>query len=124
MNDFMEKYKDRIFYPEGEGSTLSKYGLQIKDGWLDLIDRCAAEICEIDKSGKIRFSQIKEKFGGLRFYTDNSLADMELWLKVREVISKYEKESYSICEICGNPGEVRNTRKPTVTCIEHSDMGK
>ena len=45
--------------------------------------------------------QVKEKFGGLRFYIasgDDFIFD---------VIEKAENDSYKICEDCGKPGELR-----------------
>jgi len=44
-------------------------------------------------------SQVKEKFGGLRFYMTS--ATNEMW----DIISEAEAKSYSICEACGQPGE-------------------
>lgn len=43
--------------------------------------------------------QIKEKFGGLRFYTNWTTSE------INEVISKYENMSYSICIRCGAPAK-------------------
>ena len=45
-----------------------------------------------------RIHQIKEKFGGLRFYCDFEWGLDE---------SKLEERSLSICEECGRPGELR-----------------
>ena len=42
----------------------------------------------------LRIHQIKEKFGGLRFYADTDMSDLEA-------------ASYEICEECGSPGEAR-----------------
>jgi hypothetical protein len=43
--------------------------------------------------------QIKEKFGGLRFYISGGTTLMEA------LISSAESSSYSICEECSKPGE-------------------
>lgn len=48
------------------------------------------------------FTQIKEKFGGLRVYT-NFIPSPEL----RGAISVAEITSYTVCEFCGAPGEER-----------------
>ena len=59
-----------------------------------LIDRCVAEEVEI--------AQVKEKFGGLRFYVtgDHSCS-------LAEFIEGAEKSSFSICEFCGQPGTTK-----------------
>jgi hypothetical protein len=45
--------------------------------------------------------QIKEKFGGLRFYISHGTPEMF------EAIGHAERLSYETCEDCGAPGEVR-----------------
>ena len=45
-----------------------------------------------------RIDQIKEKFGGLRFYTSYSFSKIDEWVEAAEDFSVY------ICEFCGQPG--------------------
>jgi len=52
---------------------------------------------------KIKIVQIKEKFGGLRFYTHNEPEEL------RELVSKAEDESYKTCELCGSTDDVGQT---------------
>jgi hypothetical protein len=47
----------------------------------------------------VSIAQIKEKFGGLRFYVDGG-SD-----KLHAAIEAAERKSLTICEKCGNPGE-------------------
>lgn len=47
-------------------------------------------------------SQIKEKFGGLRFYLTSGTEEMY------KICSEAESKSYKTCEQCGNPGKVRD----------------
>jgi len=47
-------------------------------------------------------SQVKEKFGTLRFYMDYGTDEMY------ELIHEYEEKSGNICERCGEPGECKN----------------
>lgn len=58
--------------------------------WEDLIIECHEELVKIDPNYTI--FQIKEKFGGLRYYFDS---DTEHYEKMREVVYKYEKASFS-----------------------------
>ena len=57
--------------------------------------------------------QVKEKFGGLRFYI-NSGTD-----EINKRIRKAEDDSYETCETCGEPGELRKDGWWTVACDKH-----
>lgn len=79
------------------------------DGWFDLIDRLCARIqFHLDKNpvlAQVEALQVKEKFGGLRFYTN--LADND----VASFIGEAEDESMDICEVCSSTHDVE-TRGP------------
>lgn len=62
-----------------------------------------------DPYGHFSIVQIKEKFGGLRFYVGFGEMSGELMAKVNGAIQLAESLSYSICEKCGAPGETRST---------------
>jgi len=47
-------------------------------------------------------AQVKEKFGGLRFYMTYYVKELE------KLISEAEEETYKICECCGEPGRERD----------------
>ena len=79
---------------------LSRHFCSVGDGWLQLLHDCITELIAAGWDKQI--CQIKEKFGGLRFYI-NSGTD-EIW----QIISKYEALSYKTCEVCGETGELRN----------------
>ena len=51
---------------------------------------------------QVRAIQVKEKFGGLRFYVDG--ADNEVY----GMITMAEAMSYVTCEQCGNPGSLHH----------------
>lgn len=57
--------------------------------------------------------QVKEKFGGLRFYINGASTE------VHDIISQHEKLSYEICEQCGEPGEVRGGGWIQTLCDKH-----
>lgn len=87
------------------------FGVECDPGW----DQLIFHLCE--KLDFARFSgvvmQIKEKFGGLRFYVNGATpSDYEL---IREV----ENESYKTCEICGAPGEPTDLGWMKTVCDEH-----
>lgn len=55
-----------------------------------------------DTKTKCCASQVKEKFGTLRFYMSCETDEMS------ELIDRAEELSAKICETCGAPGELRN----------------
>lgn len=67
------------------------------------------------KMMQIEFTQVKEKFGGLRLYTDyvDNFID--------GVISMASQMSECTCETCGNPGKMRGKHWYYVACDEHTD---
>jgi len=83
--------------------TCMCWGICVDDGWYNLIRNLCAEIqAYVDHSGikQVEASQVKEKFGGLRFYTDGGDK------KVYELIRFAENLSYKTCEICEKKGEL------------------
>jgi hypothetical protein len=70
-------------------------------GWTSLVNEIF-DFIEQQKITNTRIIQVKEKWGGLRIYTDN-INDF-LDTKIRDV----EKRSFTICEISGVPGTLRN----------------
>lgn len=55
--------------------------------------------CQGFADGRMRITQVKEKFGSLRVYTDYPFAG------VHERLIKAEDDSLFICESCGNGGK-------------------
>lgn len=93
-------------YPEYLQPVLDRispnYGVFIScdKGWWPLIAKCDKELSLIDPDYTV--FQIKEKFGGLRYYysPSNPLHDE----KMAEIISKYEKICSMTCEVTGKHG--------------------
>lgn len=84
------------------------FGVLCSDGWYELLDKLMSDIdTYCTKHPEVSYpqvSQIKEKFGGLRFYItggDGYISDL---------ISEAENKSYSICEECGTTEGVFQTR--------------
>jgi hypothetical protein len=76
------------------------------DGWFPLLKECILGLkkeiennpLDLDPDFLFYVTQVKEKFGTLRFYTSLSFERFD------DLIDKAEKDSGSICEICGEPG--------------------
>ena len=82
------------------------WGIECGDGWYWLINElCKMLQWDIDNNEQpqIVAAQVKEKFGGLRFYI-NSGTD-----KQYAMINFAESMSYGICEICGTTENVGQT---------------
>lgn len=59
--------------------------------------------------------QVKEKFGGLRFYTNFETEE------ISKLIENAEDKSYITCEECGKPGQLRKGGWLLTLCNEHSE---
>lgn len=78
----------------------------MEDGWrkafgTQMLEEIRTAALKTNSLDTIRVIQIKEKFGGLRFYMD---APRE----IQDIINKYEKLSYSYCMFCGAHAHERN----------------
>jgi len=87
----------RYGYYKGNTATLETLQQCVGDGWKDLIETCFNACVEHD----VCVSQVKEKFGGLRFYVGPASTE------VFDIIDECELLSYTICELCGKPGRPR-----------------
>jgi hypothetical protein len=79
-------------------ASLMGFGFECGDGWFELIKELSAKL----EAAGAEAMQVKEKFGGLRFYLAGG-ASHEVW----DLIEEAELRSESICEECGDPGETR-----------------
>ena len=77
----------------------SRHYFSISNGWLPMIQNLILKL--IDTGWNREVCQVKEKFGGLRFYINDG--NKEIFSIIRE----YENMSYHICELCGKKGELR-----------------
>lgn len=80
--------------------------LSVGDGWKDLLLKLKHDL---EATGvKYHICQVKEKFGGLRFYVDIIEPAPEAKTdEFHHLISKAENDSFTICESCGEPGKQR-----------------
>ena len=77
------------------------------EGWDGLLNLLVDEIEKIDPDFTLH--QVKEKFGGLRFYAGFSAnLSKEQYDKLGELVMQAEAKSYKICEWCGQAGELRD----------------
>jgi hypothetical protein len=82
-----------------EMSFNPRCGAHVGNGWLLLVDELIIQLIMLGFKPEDQIDQIKEKFGGLRFYVCGDISP-----EMHELISAAEKESFEICENCGEPG--------------------
>lgn len=75
-------------------------GFDLPEGWVDLVYRCHCELLE--EAPDYKLTQVKEKFGGLRFYYEGAPKDSN----ARDIVSFYERMSYRVCDKCGTTKDV------------------
>lgn len=76
-------------------------------GWRPLLVELDAEL--LTTWPNYRITQVKEKFGTLRFYASpHPGPSTEGWAQFDATIRKYEERSATICEQCGAPGTLRD----------------
>jgi len=96
--------------------TCMCWGICVGDGWYDIIDNLCEKIQNyVDETGceQIEAEQVKEKFGGLRFYI-NFGND-----KVYEYINEAEELAENTCEICGTTENIGYTKGWITTCCKN-----
>lgn len=86
--------------------TCMHWGICTGPGWFDLIYQLAAKLEEMilklpaNQRQHVKAAQVKEKFGSLCFY-------MSVYPDgFRSVIAEAENKSLTICEKCGQPGQL------------------
>lgn len=102
-------------------TTCLVWGFACGDGWYDLIERLCAVIqnhhenCpDVPQTVAV---QVKEKFGGLRFYVDGGDE------YIHGAIAAAETMSFRICEECGKPGDrVGGGGWIRTVCDEHKEV--
>jgi hypothetical protein len=90
-------------------------------GWWPLIRDLAARL-DVTCPGWGVF-QVKEKFGGLRFYVHLGEASGDAAGRGWRAVQEAEAASFEICEQCGQPGILRDGAWLKTLCDNHS-MGK
>jgi len=81
-------------------------------GWSSLVNRIFDKLESIE--GTVKIIQVKEKFAGLRVYTDYVNDELQ------KVINEAERESFKMCETCGKSGKVRGKGWYYTSCDEHA----
>ena len=137
--ELFSKYPNLFGYTNPEkiqrrmvGTIIDAFGIECGYGWFDIISELCDKINEYEKSKNtgsllesfekkytpVKFTQIKQKFGGLTIYFDGG--DKQ----IRNFVEEAERSSYTICEVCGKPGKPTKKGWIRVVCEEHEKNEK
>ena len=97
ITEWIEHYRKANYFPVGEG-------------WRSLVEKLVNDIAKIDP--KVEVTQVKEKFGTLRFYISGGNDEVD------NLIEKAERKSSTICEICGKKGKPRDLPWVLTLCAD------
>jgi hypothetical protein len=95
-------------------SSCMGFGFECGDGWYGLIRELSEKLYPlvVDMHSRPQeydmyptASQVKEKFGELRFYMNCASDEMY------DLINHYEDVSGKVCEVCGSNGEIDYSEK-------------
>jgi hypothetical protein len=82
------------------------------DGWFKILDKLSRDLTKIiEETGcSCRCSDVKEKYGTLRFHMDTETDEMS------KLIAQAEAVSSETCENCGGKGLIRGLKWVTTLC--------
>ena len=119
LEEWVEKWQIKDGYKSGDLPYSPGNG-SVGLGWLPLLDKLAKEL--VDLGWNRTLDQVKEKFGGLRFYIGINLdITSDVDSKIHECIYAAEQESYTTCEDCGAPGSPRKSSWIRTLCDACND---
>jgi hypothetical protein len=77
------------------GITREQAKSSVGPGWSGILDRLYNKLPK-----SVYVTQVKEKYGSLRFYVGSASN------RTYDIIEAAEKESETTCEVCGEPGKI------------------
>ena len=117
LSEFLESIGglENGYYPDKPKIT-NAYFFDCDSGWNVLLKELIEDLIELGWNKQV--CQVKEKFGGLRFYINEGSDE------IYDRLIKAERESYHICEKCGEKGELRNDNGWYLTLCENHYIEK
>lgn len=104
--------------------TCMCWGLDCGDGWYDLIDLLCGQLQSMtdnnphapDRFPQVVAVQVKEKYGGLRFYVRNASDYQDGMIQMAEAVA------YKTCDVCGKAGKPNDGGWIKTRCSDHEDL--
>lgn len=131
MSEYGGLFRDRS---EPMSQTCMCWGLSVGDGWKGLLEKLCKRLAGIEKltGVEIRATQVKEKYGTLRFYfyirpgtekvpEDSASLAHDL---ADAVVALAEHDSGYTCERCGERGSLRTGDWWVTLCDECNEKQK
>jgi len=110
MNELQQQLFDdfpTVFQREGDTP-------EVGNGWVkELLRPLCQRLVGLGIADDFHVDQIKEKFGGLRFYASGASREQD------DAIDAAERDSYKVCELCGSRRDVTTRGSWLLTrCLE------
>lgn len=114
QEQLLQKYP-KIFKPYA-GNPFNVNWSGLPDGWINIVDKLCGSIQdyvdntydwingEKEAKGQVRCSTMKEKYGGLRFYTDSGDDCVEGMIRMAEFLCE------NTCQDCGSEENIGKTK--------------
>jgi hypothetical protein len=104
----LKKIENRI--PQGYWRSID-----IGPGWYPLVFELDANLAKLFPDYQVH--QVKEKFGGLRYYTE--AVPKDIYTDWRKLIDEAEAKSFTVCEVCGAEGSTGGKWWIRTLCEQH-----
>ena len=115
--DLYEAYDWDADERDGPVPPLTAYGFSVGDGWYELLKSLSEHLTRRDVD--IEVHQVKEKFGGLRFYHGGVQAEEERdSYMAMGAVQQAEEMSFHVCEECGASAELQQSGWFRTLCDE------
>lgn len=115
-NHFCTHYPE--IFPSSGNETAPYFGFECRNGWFELLDATCTLIQKHQQDtlcAPVIATQVKEKFGTLRFYHRGGDDYIGRLIDLAEYLSD------SICDVCGKPGQTLERNKWLRTrCPSHA----
>lgn len=118
--DLIEAHPDLFHPPQGQPEKAAGYPW-CEEGWQDLLERMCVRIETALRDGEtVHFSQVKEKFAGLRVYWRGHVS-AETTARISEAIALAQARAACTCEECGAVGQLhRHVGRYQTLCAAHA----
>ncbi|QUS37831.1 hypothetical protein RPMA_02345 [Tardiphaga alba] len=126
QNTWRRRLVDRhpeIFVRDAEGSATAHGYPFVGDGWADLVEVLAERIATFAPRGSYRIDRIEEKHGTLVVGLQRRVEGLDSGVQaaIDEAVALAEARSACTCQICGNPGVLREQNGWLATlCDDHA----
>lgn len=123
-NNFVEKYPHVFARKASSIEPFAMFGIECEKGWYSILNQLFACIDnhlewknrnkEDEEKLSFILTQVKEKYGTLRFYYDGGDDRIDGMVRMAEAMSAVT------CEVCGNAGRMRGHGWFYTACDEHT----